>query len=46
VKAIMEAIPAAMERYRKLAASLSSNTPGLNIESGREIIRSVAGQIR
>jgi hypothetical protein len=45
VKAVMEAIPAALERYRELAGSLSSNTPGLNIEVGREIIRNVAGQI-
>jgi len=45
VKAIMEAIPAAVERYRTLAASLSSNTPGLNIEARREIVRDVAGQI-
>jgi len=45
LKAIMEAIPAAVARYRKLAVSLSSNTPGLNIEAGREIIRNVADQI-
>ena len=45
VKAIVEAISAAVERYRNLAASLSSNTPGLNIGAGREVIRSVAGRI-
>jgi len=45
VQAVVDAIPAALERYRKLAASLSSNTPGLNIEAGREIIRRVAGEI-
>jgi hypothetical protein len=43
----LTAIPAAVERYRKLAAVLGSNTPGLNIEAGRgrEIIRCVAGKI-
>jgi hypothetical protein len=45
VRATIEAIPAAVERYRTLVRSLSSNTPGLNIEAGREIIRSVADQI-
>ena len=28
-----------------MAGSLSSDTPGLNIEVGREIIRNIAGQI-
>ena len=42
----MAAIPAAVERFRTLSSGLSSNTPGLDIEAGREIIRSVAGQIQ
>ena len=44
-KADMAGIPAPVDRYRKLATSLSSNTPGLNIEAGREIIGSVVGEI-
>jgi site-specific DNA recombinase len=45
LKAIMAAISAAVECYRRLVRNLSSNTPGVNIQVGREITRSVAGQI-
>jgi hypothetical protein len=44
LKAIMGAIPAAVERYRILVKRLSSDTPGLNIEAGARL--SIASPVR